>query len=543
MSAHYRADQALVAKDGDTAVRHFRQCLEINPQNPTAAYGIACAQAVKGDLSEGIAWLEKAVSWGYDEKELIAWDSDIQLLSEEQDFQSHFARMKALRVERTHWGEKPSAKVYYRIGREYPLRGYQAFDIEPGGAMIAAGRQNGVLDFVNTLAPMVSAELSLGNSEVWNCKFMAGGDRLVVLMWSGEVHLLQRGEDGKFEVQTSVQALSSTDDNFYSTEGSILIADNGVRRILVAGAAERGGAILDGDGKIIWKSDFACEFGRSTTLQWSESAGIVGGISEGMIFFVDPNDGDYVDLGLDFPNRATALAFSPNGELLATAHGLMSGGNENGLGGGYICIWDLEQKSLLHGGIAIFDVGLDNVSGMTFSPSGALLHASTISIVYDAIIDVSKGEVLFLCESHHGTIASTPNESKWVGDFVYSARQGGGFINRIDTHDLTEEIVGIGQLPAIIGGNGLLTIDWGGVVSLELGVDGFRWRHIKLATGEELIQSRQGYFCGKLTDLSELDLMVGPSNEMKDLSSLAFKLYDPKRVRAARQGVRLNPVF
>jgi len=63
------------------AIEQYREVVRNEPDyNPSLYYNIACYYSVEGELTRGMEWLEKAVSHGYDNWELIRTDPDLQNL-------------------------------------------------------------------------------------------------------------------------------------------------------------------------------------------------------------------------------------------------------------------------------------------------------------------------------------------------------------------------------------------------------------------------------------------------------------------------------
>lgn len=74
------AENALEVEAFDEAVDLLKSCLELEPKNATTAYHLACAHARGGDLDEALAWLERAVDWGWIDADVILWDNDLSFL-------------------------------------------------------------------------------------------------------------------------------------------------------------------------------------------------------------------------------------------------------------------------------------------------------------------------------------------------------------------------------------------------------------------------------------------------------------------------------
>jgi len=75
---------------GDAARASFLACLEIAPREAVCAYNIACACSNMGDVADGLAWLQRALDWGYvrtvSERESISKDKDLAGLRSDPRF-------------------------------------------------------------------------------------------------------------------------------------------------------------------------------------------------------------------------------------------------------------------------------------------------------------------------------------------------------------------------------------------------------------------------------------------------------------------------
>ena len=65
----------------------FQRISEIEPQSAEADYHIACIYSRKGQIRQGIRWLNQAIAKGFDRWELIETDSDLDLIREDDNFQ------------------------------------------------------------------------------------------------------------------------------------------------------------------------------------------------------------------------------------------------------------------------------------------------------------------------------------------------------------------------------------------------------------------------------------------------------------------------
>jgi 4-amino-4-deoxy-L-arabinose transferase-like glycosyltransferase len=75
------------------AIEQYREVVRHEPDyNPSLYYNIACYYAVEGQVIRGMEWLEKAVSHGYDNWELIQTDPDLQNLRGLPEYRDLFSR-------------------------------------------------------------------------------------------------------------------------------------------------------------------------------------------------------------------------------------------------------------------------------------------------------------------------------------------------------------------------------------------------------------------------------------------------------------------
>ena len=70
-----------------------RRALEINPEDTSILYNVACVYALEGMTDEALECLEKAVKFGFGQKEWIEHDSDLESLRNHPRFQAVLARL------------------------------------------------------------------------------------------------------------------------------------------------------------------------------------------------------------------------------------------------------------------------------------------------------------------------------------------------------------------------------------------------------------------------------------------------------------------
>ena len=66
----------------------FRRISQIKPQSAEVDYHIACIYSRKGQIRQGISWLNQAIAKGFDRWELIETDSDLDLIRDDDKLQT-----------------------------------------------------------------------------------------------------------------------------------------------------------------------------------------------------------------------------------------------------------------------------------------------------------------------------------------------------------------------------------------------------------------------------------------------------------------------
>ena len=81
------ADVLEVKRKYEQKLDLFRRISEIKPQSAEADYHIACIYSRKGQIRQGISWLNQAIAKGFDRWELIEIDSDLDFMRDDDNFQ------------------------------------------------------------------------------------------------------------------------------------------------------------------------------------------------------------------------------------------------------------------------------------------------------------------------------------------------------------------------------------------------------------------------------------------------------------------------
>jgi tetratricopeptide (TPR) repeat protein len=64
----------------------FRRISEVQPDSAEADYHIACIYSRKGQIRQSISWLNQAIAKGFDRRELIETDSDLDFIRDDDNF-------------------------------------------------------------------------------------------------------------------------------------------------------------------------------------------------------------------------------------------------------------------------------------------------------------------------------------------------------------------------------------------------------------------------------------------------------------------------
>jgi predicted esterase len=117
--------KALRARGFDNAITDFRRCLELRPNEATCAYNLACAYSLKGESEPALAWLERAVDWGYGylegRVERVAADADLDSVRADPRYAAAIERMRAMRDRARAYAAKPAVYVPEALADEEKL--------------------------------------------------------------------------------------------------------------------------------------------------------------------------------------------------------------------------------------------------------------------------------------------------------------------------------------------------------------------------------------------------------------------------------------
>ncbi|MFH2001769.1 MAG: WD40 repeat domain-containing protein, partial [Planctomycetota bacterium] len=172
------AEEALDAGACDEAVHYLESCLELVLENATTACHLACAHARTGHAEAALAWLEKAVDWGWADAAMMLWDKDLEPLRGTEKFEELTARAKEAK-------DAPDQSM--RLVEPFrELESWRSPSISPDGQRLLANRS---LWDVRTGEYL--AKLSDGEGELDHSFFDPSGEYIVTIskkeirIWNG----------------------------------------------------------------------------------------------------------------------------------------------------------------------------------------------------------------------------------------------------------------------------------------------------------------------------------------------------------------------
>ena len=70
----------------DQARKVFKKLIALQPDNAATYYNVAVLYALQNNVSESLAWLNKAIAKGYDNWDLIKTDKDLESIRNSEGY-------------------------------------------------------------------------------------------------------------------------------------------------------------------------------------------------------------------------------------------------------------------------------------------------------------------------------------------------------------------------------------------------------------------------------------------------------------------------
>jgi beta-lactamase regulating signal transducer with metallopeptidase domain/tetratricopeptide (TPR) repeat protein len=113
----------------DQSIDAFERSIARNEKNSAAAYNIACAHALRGDVRSGLQWLDTAVEQGFGDDEKLRNDPDLASLRGEPQFRTLLQKARDLEMRFTdRWQWDDAVAHHKQMTVKYPNSGRAWFN-------------------------------------------------------------------------------------------------------------------------------------------------------------------------------------------------------------------------------------------------------------------------------------------------------------------------------------------------------------------------------------------------------------------------------
>ena len=555
--AFAEADDALGRGAFATARGAFERCLELSPANPTVAYGLASTESRAGDREAALAWLERAIEWGFRDGSLARWDEDLAALRGEARFVKLLEGVpEATRVE--------EPRVFLEPPESSPLP--VAVAIDPPGERVLVGYGDGSLELLDARAGELVRSLRPRESAVWKTVFSPDGASFAALfhdgtlgIWKtagGEAVFLGRAVAESRRAEQWHELMGVDDLGPYMEQvariewdfGAVLTADPAGNRLLVAAAEGRGVGLWTWGGELVreWDLSEPPHLYFHVPFIWSPDGATIALASENDVRLFDGRTGAERSR-LSCPSPLRSLDFHPSGERLVTGHD-----------DGYVREWKLADGSLVWERSVekeyenlILPAEVPAIGWVSYSPDGKALACTTVVVVRTIVLDTETRNLRWAGPSQGGRMGE-PAEVTWSpdGSRLWSTYLSGLWLMTVDLRDPAAEPVNWphGFVPRFSARRtehgepelGVTILNGTHVTLLEAHDGAVRWMRTRDAQGAVLLQTAGGRLATTLDDFR--GWTVGPRPHEHDnpvaLGPRLEELLDPKRVRASCAGVR-----
>ncbi len=529
VALHRSADERLVAGDSAKAIELFGQALGLAPTNSALVYGIACAKTKVGDVDGAFEALNRAAQLGYRDAALVEWDPDLARLRSDARFAEIVATIRKDK-------SKPPRLPDVRRVIEWRSDAFDFAVVDRRGAIAALAvnatqEEHGEVVLLDAATGARTRSLISFNATIRNLAFDSGGT-LGVLTSSSEFNLISLS-DAKQNICRRVKSWNSVARHW--PFGTLVAPSPDGKRWLVASGTQ-GAELFDEHAESVRCWDRPIGNFLAVPMAWSRDGRRIAAVIDGAVHFFDGSTGDEVDKPLTSSSPIVSLAFDPMHNRLATGH-------EDS----HARVWDLDSREKL-----LDDEQQDDfkpfVAYLAFSPDGKQLAYSTAAGVFAVVLDLEKHSRVF-CSEHMGgrmgerSIISWSSDGKRIWHAFESAVM---VLEDVDLASPTRTATdSIRSGPVHVGDGGIaLSAHYTGVLGLDSSSGRVLWIRANVGARGELLHTATGYFTSDFDDFTGLNLQLDvhhSEGQTVKLAKFADRLFDPKRVRAARAGVDLFP--
>ncbi len=498
VSLHRRADDALRSGDYELAGQLFAEASDADPQSGTYSYGLACAEARRGQRKSALDHLKRALDLGYSNAALVLRDDDLRSIISDTQFKAMFPWKRSTD---THPGT-----VTWRFSGSW-----RGLVVAPDGVdwvALASLRDGAVI--LERRTGKVRHRLS--NADAPPVALARGsGDQLLVLYADGDLVIADAATGDQIDAEASTFAARAGGPVHLSA------AADGTRIVVQASGRL---LVWNESGEYLHTVETSSKDARWTTGATPNSPLIPEVQGETLRFF-HIVDGRWSDTVFTASNKIRSAEIAPDGKSVAIGTEFAN-----------VHLLDMETgearwsktvaDSATGTGVDLFNFPL-TARVLRFDPEGKRLAVSTTTGFFIAAFDVEEGTQLWrtghLGGRMGGAFALSMTNQLVVGDrgnHVWDAKTGKelGFrkakkaqiYDAVDSSLLSHSADEVALLDALSGEP--------------------LWIHPRVQELLQVIEHPSGWKSGPLPEA---------------VARVSARSFDPKRIRMARQGYALLP--